>query len=491
MATAPCLPSITTRTERGGGLALTGICLGFFLVLFDATAVNVATGGIARGLGASVITLQWVLNAYTVAFSALMLTAGSLGDRWGTRRVYQGGVALFAVSSSVCAAAPNASVLVAARAVQGIGAAAVVPCSLALIAHRYPEPVARARALGIWGGVSGIGLTAGPVIGGWLVAALGWRSVFLVVVPVSAVSTALIAARAAEIPRRPATTPDLLGQVLAIAFLVALTVALTMTSTLGWSSALVLGLLAVALVGGACFVMVEHRVSEPMLPPVLFRSSAFSGASGVGLLFNFGLYGVLFCITIFLERTLHQSTAVTGAALLPLTAITALGALFSGLVTSWFGPRVPMVLGLSGGLLGTCLLAACGDHSGAVALAVFGAITGCVGLCMPAMTGVALAGVGPRGAGLGAATLNAGRQAGGALGVALLGSTASGAVGPDLPHLRLPMILAAAGYLIAIIITFTAIGRGSRTLGFRRRVTSSSSMHGMNGTRAGHRARLE
>lgn len=465
MATAPSLPNTATRAERGGGLALTGICLGFFLVLFDATAVNVATGGIAKSLGASVITLQWVLNAYTVAFAALMLTAGSLGDRWGSRRVYQGGAALFAVASAVCAMAPDAAVLVAARAVQGIGAAAVVPCSLALIAHRYPEPAARARALGIWGGVSGIGLTAGPVVGGWLVAALGWRSVFLVVVPIAAVSIALIAARTAEVPRHSAARLDLLGQVLAIASLVALTAALTMTSTLGWSSVPVLGLLAAAVLGGACFVVTEHRVGEPMLPPELFRSGAFSGASGVGLLFNFGLYGVLFSVTIFLERTLRQSTAITGVALLPLTAVITLGALFSGRVTNRFGPRVPMALGLSGGLLGTCLLAAFGDHSGAVALAVFGAIMGCVGLCMPAMTGVALAGTGPQRAGLGAATLNAARQAGGALGVALLGSTALqrlGLVGPDLPHLRLPMILASIGYLTAIVITFTAIGNLNR-----------------------------
>ncbi|GGJ71519.1 MFS transporter [Streptomyces brasiliensis] len=174
---------------------------------------------------------------------------------------------------------------------------------------------------------------------------------------------------------------------------------------------------------------------------------------------------MLFCITIFLKRTLRQSAAVTGVALLPLTAVTALGALFSGRVTSRFGPRLPMALGLSGGLLGTCLLAACGDHSGTVALAVFGAITGCVGLCMPAMTGVALAGLRPQRTGLGAATFNAARQAGGALGIALLGSTAlqrPGAAGPDLPHLRLPMILAATGYLIAVIVTLTAIGGPTR-----------------------------
>lgn len=466
MATAHSAQSVEVGTGRRG-LPLTGICLGFFVVLFDATAVNVATGGIASGLGASVITLQWVLNAYTVAFAALMLTAGSLADRWGARRVYQAGAALFAVSSAMCAAAPTTTVLIVARAAQGIGAAAVVPCSLALIAHGYPERAARARALGIWGGVSGVGLTAGPVAGGWLVAALGWRSVFLVVVPVSAVSIAIIAARTVEIPRHTATRPDLPGQLLAIASLIALTAALTMTSTLGWRSPLLLGLLAVAVVAGICFAVVEHRVGEPMLPPALFTSGAFSGATGVGLLFNLGLYGVLFCITIFLERTLHQSTAVAGMALLPLTAVTALGALLSGRVTSRFGPRTPMALGLFGGLLGTCLLAARGDHSGVVAIAVFGAITGCAGLCMPAMTGVALGAAGPRHASLGAAALNAARQAGGALGVALLGSTALqrpavDASAPDLPHLRLPMILAAIGYLIAVIVTFTTIGGVTR-----------------------------
>ncbi|HLH57944.1 MAG TPA: MFS transporter [Streptosporangiaceae bacterium] len=467
MSNAPSVLSTEASTRRGGALALTGICLGFFLVLFDATAVNVATGGIASGLGAPMTALQWVLNAYTVAFAALMLTAGSLGDRWGARRVYQAGAALFAVSSAVCAAAPDVTVLIVARAVQGIGAAAVVPCSLALIAHRYPESAARARALGVWGGVSGIGLTAGPVAGGWLVTALGWRSVFLVVVPVSAVSITIVATRTEAIPRHAATRPDLPGQLLAIGSLVALTAALTMTSALGWHSPLLLGLLGLAVVAGVCFVVTEHRVSEPMLPPALFASGTFSGATGVRLLFNFGLYGVLFCITIFLERTLRQSPAVTGMALLPLTAVITLGALLSGRVTSRFGPRMPMALGLSGGLLGVCLLAACGEHSGPVALAAFGAIMGCAGLCMPAMTGVALDAAGPGRAGLGAATLNAARQAGGALGVALLGSAAlqrsgADASAPGPPHLRLPMTLAAIGYLIALVVTFTAIGGAAR-----------------------------
>jgi MFS transporter, DHA2 family, methylenomycin A resistance protein len=495
MATAHSVPSMAPGTGRGGGLALTGICLGFFVVLFDATAVNVATGGIASGLGASLVTVQWVLNAYTVAFAALMLTAGGLGDRCGARRVYQAGATLFAVSSAVCAAAPDVTVLIAARVTQGIGASAVVPCSLALIAHRYPEGTARTRALGIWGGVSGIGLTAGPVAGGWLVAALGWRSVFLVVVPVSAVSIAITAARGGEAPRRASARPDLPGQLLAIASLIALTGSLTMTATLGWRSPLVLGLLAVAVAAGASFVIAEHRVSDPMLPPSLFTSRAFSGATVLGLLFNFGLYGLLFCVTIFLERTLREPAAITGLALAPLTAVVALCALVSGRLTSRLGPRLPMIAGLSGGLLGSCLLATGGDRAGPVAIAVYGAIIGCAGLCMPAMTGVALGAAGPRQAGLGAATLNAARQAGGALGVALLGSTAlrrpaDGAAA--LPQLRLPGILAAIGYVIALVVTIIAT-RGPRRAGSPGGPGATCPCHhrpaGPRRSRTGHRRR--
>jgi len=357
-------------------------------------------------------------------------------------------------------------VLIAARAVQGVGAAAVVPCSLALIAHRFPDGQARSRALGVWGGVSGVGLAAGPVVGGGLVAALGWRAVFVVVVPVAAVSMAIVAGRVEETSRRPASRPDVAGQVLAVFTLVALAAALTQTSALGWRHPLTLGLLAVAAVAGSSFVLLEHRAREPMLPPVLFTSVRFSGATSIGLLFNLTLYGVLFCLALVLERTLHTSAAIAGLALLPLTAVVAVGALLSGRLTTRFGPRMPMLLGLTGGLAGTGLLAGFGDHLGAVGLAGLGAVLGLVGLTMPAMTGVALSAAGSGRAGLGAAVLNAARQAGGALGVALLGSAALQHVASNGsrtggPHLLLPMTLAAIGYLTALILTMTTIGAPS------------------------------
>jgi DHA2 family methylenomycin A resistance protein-like MFS transporter len=449
------------RQATRADLALLAICLGFFLVLFDATAVNVAIGPISEAFGASPTAMQWVLNAYTVAFASVMLTAGSLGDRWGARRVYVGGCLVFALASAVCALAPTTATLIAARAVQGVGAAAVVPCSLALIAHRFPQGRARSRALGIWGGVSGIGLAAGPLVGGGLTAAFGWRSVFVAVVPLAAFSGIVLAARVQETPRRPSARPDLAGQLLAIVALVALTAALTQTTALGWSHPPVVGLLVITVLAGTAFVLVEHRVAEPMLPPGLFAVPRFSGATCVGMLFNFGLYGVLFCLALTLERALGHSSAVAGLAVFPLTVVIAVGALLSGRLTDRFGPRTPMLLGLGGGFAGACLLAVLGERVGAGGIALFGTVLGLVGFAMPAMTGVALAAVDARRAGLAAATLNAARQAGGALGVALLGSLALGGV-PETagvtPWLPAPMALAAIGYLIAMLVTIATVG---------------------------------
>ena len=307
------------------------------------------------------------------------------------------------------------------------------------------------------------------MIGGGLVAAMGWRAVFLVVVPIAAVSAVIVAARIEETPRRPWTRPDLAGQSLAVITLVALTAALTQTSTWGWSDRSTVELLGVAAVAGSGFVLLERRVGEPMLPPVLFTSVRFSGATSVGLLFNLGLYGSLFSLALVLERTLHRSSVVAGLALLPLTAVTAASALLSGRLTTRFGPKASMLGGLAGGMIGTALLAGFGDHLGAGGLAGLGAIVGLVGLAMPTMTGVALTAAGSGHAGLGAAVLNAARQAGGALGVALLGSAALHHVAGRQPtstgpHLLHPMALATIGYLTALTVTVATIRRpGQRT----------------------------
>lgn len=437
--------------------ALTGICLGFFVVLFDATAVNVATSVAGRELGMSLAAAQWILTAFTVAFASVMLSAGSLGARWGSRRTYLIGLLVFAAASALCASAPSAGVLITARAIQGVGAAAVVPCSLALIADRYPAGPHRSRALGVWGGVSGVGLAAGPVLGGWLVAGLGWRSVFLVVVPVAAVSLAMVAVLVDETPRRSSARVDGLGQVLAAASLVGFTTAFGQSASWGWAATPTIVLLTAAVAAGCGFVVVERRVREPMLPLGLLKARSFGGATAVGLLFNFALYGVLFAVTIVLEAGRGIGAGRTGLALLPLTAVVAASALASGPVTARHGPRTAMLLGLTGGLTGTTLLALFGDRSGVGVVAVFAGVVGLVGLAMPAMTGVALTGAGPERSVLGAAILNTARQAGGALGIALLGSLALGTAAT--PHLRTPLTLAAAAYVGALVLTAVTVPR--------------------------------
>lgn len=439
----------SARGDRGG-LALLGICLGFFIVLLDATIVNVALSAISRSIGGSLSDEQWTLNAYTLTFAAFMLTAGALGDRWGARRCYLTGLAVFGIATAICASSPTIAVLIAARAVQGIGAAALVPCSLALIAHRFPDGPARARALGAWGGISGVGLAAGPVLGGVLVDSAGWRTVFLIAIPVAVVSGLLVAYTVEETPRRIARRTDPRGQLLAVIALAALTGALTTTSTDGWADRqpIILGLAGI--VSAVAFVLTERTVREPMLPLNMFATARFSAATGIGALFNFGLYGTLFCLALYLEDTLHRSTQTAGLVILPLTAVVACCALLSGRLSARFGARLPMVIGLSAGIVGAGLLAMLGATAPSWLVAAYGAIFGAIGLAMPAMTSVALNSSPPGRAGLGSAVLNAARQTGGVFGVALLGSVLESRTGQ--PTLHFAMTLVAVGYLLATLI---------------------------------------
>lgn len=449
-----------TPLRAGGsdrsGQALLGICLGFFVVLLDATIVNVALGAISRSIGGTVSDEQWALNAYTVTFAAFMLTAGALGDRWGARRGFLAGLALFGLSTVACASAPTIAFLVIARAMQGIGAAAIVPCSLALIAHRFPDGPARARALGAWGGISGVGLAAGPLLGGLLVDSVGWRMVFLAAVPVTVFSGWLVIRAVEKTPQQPARRTDPAGQILAVTALAALTGALTMTSTAGWTSwqPIALGLAGIAL--AVALVLVERTARDPMIPLTMFAGARFSAAVGIGGLFNFGLYGTLFCLSLYLEDTLRSSAWVAGLAILPLTVAVAFGALSSGHLSARFGPRLPMLLGLSGGIVGSVLFALLGPSTPVWLVAAGGVVFGAVGLAMPAMTSVALSATSPDRAGLGSAVLNAARQTGGAFGVALLGSVLEAPTGRLTLHVAMPLV--ALGYLLG---TFVASRLGS------------------------------
>jgi MFS transporter, DHA2 family, methylenomycin A resistance protein len=438
-------------------IALISVCLGFFVIQLDVTIVNVALPAIQRQIGGSLAGLQWVVDAYTLALASIMLTAGSTADRVGARRIFVVGLAAFAAGSAACAAAPALSVLIAARAVQGLGASALLPCSLTLLVHQFPDPRARARALGVWGAMGSLGVALGPVLGGALVALIGWRSIFGVNVPVCLLTIVLLRRYVAESPSNPARRLDLPGLLLGVVSLAGLTSGFITAGQQRWLAPAPGALLAAGVVAAWFFVRAERRQPAPMLPVSLFRSRSFSGAVGVGVLFNACLYGTLICLSLFLQQSRHEPVLATGLLLLPMSLVVGAGSLASGRLTARVGPRRPMIAGLTLAAVGTALVAAAGRGTPLAVIVAGSVLIGLVSLAMPAMTAVAVGAAGPRHAGAASGILNAGRQSGGALGVALLGSL----LGPTLT-LHVPLAAAAIGLLVAATLAWVTIRQDLR-----------------------------
>jgi DHA2 family methylenomycin A resistance protein-like MFS transporter len=436
--------------------ALLSVCLGFFVIQLDVTIVNVALPAIQHQVGGSLAGLQWVIDAYTLALASIMLTAGATADRAGARKVFTAGLTVFAVGSAACAAAPALGVLIAARAVQGLGASALLPCSLALLVHQFPDPRARARALGVWGGMGSAGVALGPVAGGALVAAVGWRSIFLVNVPICLLTVILLRRFAAESPTHPDRRTDVPGLLLGVTMLAGFTAAFITAGEQGWTQPLPGALLAVGLLAAWAFTKAERRHPHPVLPLGLFKNKNLSGATGVGLIFNLVLYGSLLCLSLYLQTTRHESVLATGLLLLPMSATVGLGSLASGRLTAHLGPRTPMLAGLTFAAAGAALLATAGPKTYITLILAGSILLGLVSLAMPAMTAAVVGAAGPGHAGVASGVLNAARQSGGALGVAVLGSLLGH--GHSL-SLHVPLLVATAGYLIAIALALGTIRR--------------------------------
>jgi DHA2 family methylenomycin A resistance protein-like MFS transporter len=405
-------------TGRRAGLA--AISLGFLLITLDATIVNVALGSIDADLGGTLTTAQWIVDAYALPFAALLLMAGSLADRFGARRGFLAGLALFALGGAGCSVAPTLAALIAARALQGTGAALLMSCSLALLAHLFPLGPSRTRALAVWGGMSGIGLASGLVLGGVLVSAVGWRAVFLVNLPI-AVLAALALRDIPESPRHRRAL-DGPGQLLGATALAVLTTAATLASARGWGAVTTLATFGAGIAATAAFLLRERLAAAPMVPMGLFANRRFSASVTIGALFNFCLYGSLFALTIVLDRTRGLSTLGTAMALLPLALVVGATTFLSGRFVRRRGEWRAIQVGLSGGLVGSVLLAVGPSDAPLGMLAAASLGIGFAALAMPAMTAIAIGTVPPPLAGLASGVLNAARQAGTVLGVAVLGA---------------------------------------------------------------------
>jgi MFS transporter, DHA2 family, methylenomycin A resistance protein len=438
-------------------LPLLAICLGYFMVIVDATIVNVALPALGRDLGGGVASLQWVVDAYTVVFAGLLLPGGSLGDRLGSRRVFSVGLAVFTLASAVCGAAPNVAVLIAARALQGVGAALLVPSSLALLRGVYAERRERARAVGIWGAVAGTGAASGPILGGALVGAISWRAVFIVNVPVG-IAALVLAAK--HLPASGESTDagfDPPGQALGILSLTLITLGAIEGGSAGWTTVQTLVPLVAAAVALVLFVIRERLARDPMLPLSLFANRTFSAATFVGLAINLGFYGQLFTISLLFQHARGYSALLTGLALLPEGVFVALASAVSGRMTARLGPRVPMLTGLLLGAAGFLGLLTAGRTTSYLVLVLplmaagFG-----MALTMPAATAAVIEAAPADRAGIASGVLNAARQAGGALGVALLGSLIAGNL---VSGFHAAMCVSAGAFLAGALATGLAVER--------------------------------
>ncbi|WP_439361225.1 MFS transporter [Bradyrhizobium sp. DASA03007] len=440
--------------SRGGShlatsLTLAAMSLGYGVVQLDVTIVNTALDAMGRALGGGVAELQWVVSAYTIAFAAFILTAGALGDRIGAKRVFMAGFAIFTAASLACALSPNAVVLIAARLVQGLAAAILVPNSLALLNHAYADDRERGRAVAVWAAGASLALTAGPFIGGALITLVGWRAIFLVNLPIGLAGLWLSWRYASETTRACSREIDLPGQLAAIGALGALAGAIIEGGALGWDHPAVIAAFVGAAVLAVLFVWRESRAAQPMLPLSLFGHRLFTLTSLVGLLVNIAIYGLIFVLSLYFQRINGLSAWWTGLAFVPMMAAVLPVNLLAPRLSERIGPCPTIVVGAcisALGCLGLLWIEAGTSYWTICAQTI--AISGGLGLLVPPLTSTLLGSVEKARSGIAAGVLNATRQTGSVLGVALFGSL----VASDrafMTGLHLSLVVSAAVLLIA------------------------------------------
>ncbi len=432
------------QTAASRRRALVTLCAVLFLTFLDTTIVSVTLADVQSSLHAGVSQLQWVVNGYALVFASLMLTAGALSDRFGRKRLLLLGLAVFAIGSLLAALAPNADVLIAARAVMGVGAAASEPGTLSILRHLYPRRNERARALGAWAAVSGLALAAGPVIGGILVGLGSWRSVFWFNL---AAGIVLVVAASRTLPESSdpfGSHLDLLGFVLGAGAIGALAFAIIVGETTGYSYGPVVALFAGGAACAASFWVHEKRAESPMLDLRYFRSPPFSGALTVAFVLFFGIFSIFFFTALYLQVVVGYSAYRVAVEFLLMAVAMVVASVFAGRWVAIAGPRLPMAAGAAFagcGILLSELVLSSGKPSGWLVVTLAMAGVG-FGTSVVPVTSVALGVVPPEHSGMAASATNTSRELGAVFGVAVLGALVNGHLSSDLEmrlhHLGIP-----------------------------------------------------
>ncbi|MFI6010708.1 MFS transporter [Streptomyces sp. NPDC051243] len=434
-------------------LTLTAGLLGFALVCLDASIVNVALPAMGSSLGAGMSGLQWVVDAYTLAFAALMLSTGAFSDRAGASRAYALGAAVFTLASAACGLAPNLPALIGARLVQGMAAAVVLPASLALVRQAYADPARRARAVAVWAAGGSVAVALGPVAGGVLATAWDWRGIFFVNLPVGALILALLL-RAPRSERRPAPL-DLPGQVTAVVALTALTFAVIEGGPEGWAA------LAVAVVAAVSFLRIEARQPHPVVPLDLFRNRTVAVTVAAGAAVSVAFYSLVFVFSLFFQQVQGRSALQAGLMFLPMTGLIAVTNVVAGKLAGRHGPRLPMLVGQGLAVTGlfVMLYVDTGTPPVLVALLLVPMALGCA-LTVPPLTAAMMDAVPAERAGLAAGVLNAARQMAGALGIAVFGALVSG---DFVAGMRLSLVISAVLLAVTGLLSFRLAGPSARS----------------------------
>jgi EmrB/QacA subfamily drug resistance transporter len=464
------VPELTRRRRL---LVLAVCCSSLFIVGLDVTVVNIALPSIQHDLHAPVSGLQWTVDAYTLVVASFLMLAGSTGDRVGRRRTFQVGLATFTLGSLLCSLAPGLGWLVAFRAVQAIGGSMLNPVAVSIIANTFTDDRERARALGFWGAVFGLSMALGPVLGGALVATVGWRGIFWVNIPVG---IAAIVLTALVVPESRAARPrrvDPVGQVLIIVMLASLTYAIIEGPRLGWGSATIFALFGLAALAAVGLGIYEPRRDDPLLDLRFFRSAPFAGTVLIAISAFSALAGFLFLNTLYLQDVRHLSALHAGLYTLPMAAMTVLLAPLSGRITGQRGPRLPLlaagVMTTAGALLMSGVTATTPVAWLLLAYLAFGIGNGMVN---PPISNTAVSGMPRAQAGVAAAVASTSRQVGGSLGVALTGSAMASALNGPLATGFVPashagwLIIAGCG-VVVLVTGLVTTGRWARATAAR------------------------
>jgi EmrB/QacA subfamily drug resistance transporter len=436
-------------------LVLLTMCFALFMAMLDNTVVNVALPKLSEKLGAGISGLQWVVDGYVLAFASLMLTGGILGDRYGRKRMFLTGLGLFTFSSLMCGFSGTTSHLIAFRGLQGVGGALLLPGTLSIITVTFPAHE-RAKAIGIWAGVSGLALSLGPTLGGYLVQHVGWQSVFFLNVPIGILGFIVGLRTIRESRSEQARHLDIPGLLLGTGALFSLTYALIEANQLSWTSPIIVGSLVGAVVLFVAFLQYERRAREPMMPLQFFRIPAFSAGNSVAFSISLGMFGTFFFMSLYLQFIRGYGPFAAGLRFLPLTGMIVIFAPLAGRYASKHGSRLPMTLGPLLAGIGLLLLSRVGANTNFLLIfPVFMMMGIGMGITMTPMTAAVMNAVGPQRAGMGSAMTNTSREVGGVFGIALLGtllttklkSTLTSALAPlGLPASQKAAILASGGH---------------------------------------------